>query len=142
MPSLSGILETTLFVADVDRAGAFYHDVLGLEPFHRDENGAGFQIADDQLLLLVSREKARLPSITPGGEIPPCLASPGDPLGGGHVAFRVSRSDLDRWRRRLRDLDVEIVSEVTWERGGRSLYVRDPDGHLLELATPGIWEVA
>jgi catechol 2,3-dioxygenase-like lactoylglutathione lyase family enzyme len=26
-------------------------------------------------------------------------------------------------------------------RGGTSLYFRDPDGHLVELATPGLWSI-
>jgi catechol 2,3-dioxygenase-like lactoylglutathione lyase family enzyme len=29
---------------------------------------------------------------------------------------------------------------VGWPRGGRSVYFRDPDGHSVELATPGLWE--
>ncbi|PYK92782.1 MAG: glyoxalase, partial [Verrucomicrobia bacterium] len=29
-----------------------------------------------------------------------------------------------------------------WESEARSLYFRDPDGHMIELATPGIWESA
>ena len=32
-----------------------------------------------------------------------------------------------------------MESEVTWPQGGRSLYFRDPDGLLVELATPGLW---
>ena len=35
---------------------------------------------------------------------------------------------------------VEIESEVSWDGGGTSLYVRDPVGHSVELATPGVWE--
>ena len=30
---------------------------------------------------------------------------------------------------------------MNWERGGQSIYFRDPDGHLVELATPGIWAI-
>jgi len=36
---------------------------------------------------------------------------------------------------------IRIESKVTWPAGGQSLYFRDPDNHLVELATPGIWEV-
>ena len=36
---------------------------------------------------------------------------------------------------------VEIEGRTDWPRGGHSIYFRDPDGHLLELATPGLWTV-
>ncbi len=35
--------------------------------------------------------------------------------------------------------DVDL-SEIRWESGACSLYFRDPDGHMIELATRGIWE--
>ncbi|HEX5778765.1 MAG TPA: glyoxalase, partial [Xanthobacteraceae bacterium] len=34
---------------------------------------------------------------------------------------------------------IELESRVDWPRGGKSIYFRDPDGHLLEFATPGLW---
>ena len=36
---------------------------------------------------------------------------------------------------------VAIEGRNDWSRGGRSIYFRDPDRHLLELATPGLWSV-
>nr|WP_237705563.1 hypothetical protein [Chthoniobacter flavus] len=36
---------------------------------------------------------------------------------------------------------MEVESRVTWERGGESIYFRDPDGHLLEMLTPGVWTI-
>ena len=48
--------------------------------------------------------------------------------------------DVERWERWLREQDIEVESKLEWEKGGRSLYFRDPDGHLLELASPGVWE--
>jgi catechol 2,3-dioxygenase-like lactoylglutathione lyase family enzyme len=36
---------------------------------------------------------------------------------------------------------VAIEGRNDWSRGGRSIYFRDPDGHFLELATPGLWSV-
>ncbi len=37
--------------------------------------------------------------------------------------------------------EFAIEGATSWSRGGRSIYFRDPDGHLLELATPGLWSV-
>src|SRR5437016_6340733 len=69
-----------------------------------------------------------------GGVIPPH-----DTLGAGRFAFAISPNALDEWRRLLGEREVTIESEVHWERGGTSLYFRDLDNNLLELATPGVW---
>jgi catechol 2,3-dioxygenase-like lactoylglutathione lyase family enzyme len=37
------------------------------------------------------------------------------------------------------DFGIAIEGRTNWRRGGISIYFRDPDGHLLELATPGLW---
>ena len=37
------------------------------------------------------------------------------------------------------DLGIAVEGRTTWSRGGISIYFRDPDGHLVELATPGLW---
>ncbi len=136
MPEVNGLLETVLFVEDVPRARAFYEDVLGFRNFAADERGCGFIVAGREILLLVKQGVTAKPHVTPGGVIPPCGAS-----GSIHLAFAISQSALDPWRKHLKGHDVEVRSEVTWERGGRSLYFRDPDGNLLELPTPGVWEV-
>ena len=70
----------------------------------------------------------------PGGWIPPHDAS-----GPAHFAFAIDAADLDAWERRLASQGVAIESRVTWSGGGRSLYFRDPDGHSVEMATPGVW---
>ena len=36
-------------------------------------------------------------------------------------------------------LGVPVESEVSWPRGGASLYLRDPAGNVVELASPAIW---
>ena len=140
-PPLNGILESTLFVRDLGRARAFYQDVLGFTPFNTSEAGCGFEVAVGQLLLLVSEKTARLPSETAGGTVPPCLKDPSEALGAGHVAFAADGTELDAWRSHLERQGVEVLSDISWERGGRSLYFRDPDGHLLEFASPGVWDV-
>jgi catechol 2,3-dioxygenase-like lactoylglutathione lyase family enzyme len=55
------------------------------------------------------------------------------------VAFAVAEAELPAWRERLGAAGVEVEAEIEWPRGGRSLYVRDPAGNSVELATPRIW---
>jgi catechol 2,3-dioxygenase-like lactoylglutathione lyase family enzyme len=58
-----------------------------------------------------------------------------------HVAFAISADELQEWETRLREHAIAIEGRTRWSRGGTSLYFRDPDGHLVELATPGLWEI-
>lgn len=139
MPNLNGLFEAALFVQNLSRARDFYQQVVGLKKLQESEVGCVFIVAKGQLLLLITQEKARVPSKTPRGEVPACFIGPGEPLGAGHVAFSVAEAEFDAWRTRLESKGVAVLSEVAWEPGGRSLYFRDPDGHVLELATPGVW---
>ena len=43
------------------------------------------------------------------------------------------------WEAALAAHGIPIESRVRWSRGGESIYFRDPDGHSVELATPGVW---
>jgi len=72
----------------------------------------------------------------PGGTIPPHDGS--GPL---HVAFAIAKDELSTWEERLGANKIAIEGRTTWKRGGESIYFRDPDGHLLELATPGLWAI-
>jgi catechol 2,3-dioxygenase-like lactoylglutathione lyase family enzyme len=139
MPKINGLVESALFVEKLPRARDFYLRVLGLEIIQESDVGCVFMVAKGQLLLLVSVEKATVPSKTPGGEVPACLDRNTASLGAGHIAFGVAEADVDGWRNCLNRNGVEVLSEVVWERGAHSLYFRDPDGHLIELATPGLW---
>jgi catechol 2,3-dioxygenase-like lactoylglutathione lyase family enzyme len=56
-----------------------------------------------------------------------------------HIAFSVAAGELPAWQERLAEADIAIEGRTKWLRGGESVYFRDPDGHLLELATPGLW---
>jgi catechol 2,3-dioxygenase-like lactoylglutathione lyase family enzyme len=55
------------------------------------------------------------------------------------MAFAIAKDTLPDWRICLSENNVPIESELVTDRGGTSVYFRDPDNHLIELATPGIW---
>lgn len=129
MPALNGVLETALYVDDPDRSARFYQAVFGFEAIVTIDRLIAMSILGRQVLLLF-KKGASLDRETPH-----------DGTGQLHLAFAVAAEELDAWRDHLREQGVAIEAEQVWERGGRSLYFRDPDGHLLEVATPGVWSV-
>jgi catechol 2,3-dioxygenase-like lactoylglutathione lyase family enzyme len=134
MPPVRGVLETALYVADLERSRTFYTRLFGFEPLFQDERFCAFDVLGRQVLLLFQRGGTAEPVTVPGGIIPGH-----DGQGRLHLAFAIGRDDLDPWERRLQHDQVPVESRVSWTRGGKSIYFRDPDGHLLELATPGVW---
>lgn len=133
-PHLQGILETALYVADLATAGRFYEDVLGLAPMHADARLLAYPLAPAQVLLLFQRGGSEQTVRLPFGTIPAHGGS-----GEQHIAFAIASDALAGWERRLAGHGVAIEGRTDWPAGGHSLYFRDPDRHLLELATPGLW---
>jgi catechol 2,3-dioxygenase-like lactoylglutathione lyase family enzyme len=136
MPKLDGILETALYTDDMERARSFYEGTLGLAPIFQDNRLTAYAVAGRDVLLIFRRGSARETATIPGGTIPGHDGS--GPL---HMAFAIGKDELAQWERHLAARGVAIEGATDWSRGGRSIYFRDPDGHLLELATPGLWTV-
>lgn len=134
-PPLGGVLETALYVDDMPRARRFYEGVMGLRPMVEDGRLVAYPLGPASVLLLFRRGSALSPVRLPGGVLPPHDGS--GPL---HIAFAIEAGTLDAWTARLEAKGIPIESRIDWPRGGVSLYFRDPDGHALELATPGLWE--
>jgi catechol 2,3-dioxygenase-like lactoylglutathione lyase family enzyme len=134
--NVTGILETALHVEDVVRSREFYQNIFGFSVLEGDDRFCALSVADRQVLLLFKKGGSTEPITLPGGVIPP---HGGD--GNLHFAFSIPAADLAAWEARLREHGVAIESRVHWARGGASIYFRDPDGHLAELVTPGIWAI-
>jgi catechol 2,3-dioxygenase-like lactoylglutathione lyase family enzyme len=134
VPRTAGVLETSLYVADLDRALAFYQRVFGFELFVHDGRMVALGVPGGQVLLLFVEEATGTPAPTPGGVIPPHHGA-----GALHVCFAIPFGELAAWEAHLTAEGVGIESRVKWPRGGTSLYFRDPDGHSIEVATPGLW---
>jgi catechol 2,3-dioxygenase-like lactoylglutathione lyase family enzyme len=135
-PRVHGILETALTVADPSRSAGFYWRLFGLETLLETERLVALDVAGRDVLLLFREGSTSEPLAVSGGIIPP--HGPGGP---SHLAFSIAAADLDAWRARLAAEEVPVESVVAWPAGSKSLYFRDPDGHLLELITPGFWPI-
>lgn len=133
-PRVTGVLETCLYVDDVARARAFYERIFGFEAMVADDRIVAFDVAPGHVLILFRRGGTLKPVPVGGGFIPPH-----DGGGPQHFAFGIPAEDWETWKAHLAAEGVAVESEVTWPKGGRSLYFHDPDGLLVELATPGLW---
>jgi catechol 2,3-dioxygenase-like lactoylglutathione lyase family enzyme len=127
---LQSIVETALYGEDLEALETFYTSVLGLTVLVRDYSRHVFLQVGPATVLLLFKPSATL--------------EPGDfPVHGtrgpGHTAFGITADQLGPWRTRLGELGVPIEKELTWPKGGRSLYFRDPAGNSVELITPGVW---
>lgn len=133
-PRIDGILETSVYVDDMERAHDFYGGLLGLERMLGTDRLAAYNVAPAEVLLVFKRGATHEDSATPGGVVPGHHSE-----GPAHFAFKIARTQIDAWRRYLQRQNVQITSEVTWPAGGTSLYFNDPDGNVLELGAPANW---
>ena len=128
MPPVTGILETALYVSDVARSRQFYEGLFGFRAIAEGPRLTALAVKEGQVLLLFRKQASTGLGST---------AHDGD--GQLHLAFAIPAADLAAWDARLTDGGVTAIERKTWELGGQSLYFRDPDNHLIELATPGVW---
>ena len=125
-----GILESSLYVTDVVRSAQFYEKIFGFQIISDfGERGCAMKAGDRQVLLLFKK----------GGSLD--MLSAHDGHGELHIAFAVTIAELASWEAWLGENEIAVEERCAWELGGHSLYFRDPDRHLLELATPGVWSI-
>ncbi len=129
---LAGLHHVTAISRDLERTTAFYRDVLGLalvaeETSTDDPDARHFWFGDE------AGTPGTLVSFLEYPALPDGVAGPG---AAHHFAFRVaSETELGAWVDWLRSRGVECTEVL--DRGRvRSIYLRDPDGHIVELATP------
>ncbi|HSA57110.1 MAG TPA: VOC family protein [Gemmatimonadaceae bacterium] len=128
------ILELALYCDDLARTAAFYGRLLGSDPMVESGRLVAFDAGGGTVLLLFDRGASRQAVATPRGTVPAH-----DGSGPVHLALAIDVSEVGAWERQLAEWGIAIESRVAWERGGVSLYFRDPDGRSVELATQGTW---
>jgi catechol 2,3-dioxygenase-like lactoylglutathione lyase family enzyme len=107
-------------VKDVERSCEFYSDVMRLERIPRPEfdfPGAWFRIVGDMELHIISYCK--------------------DPVyghdRGNHFALLVD--ELDSWEEHWKSFGLDYVPRRLRPDGVEQMYIKDPDGHVVELFT-------
>jgi catechol 2,3-dioxygenase-like lactoylglutathione lyase family enzyme len=136
---VGGILETALYVSDINRAAEFYRRLFGFPTLLESDRIIALDVSGRSVLLLFPEGGTTEPFPVPGGVgvIPPH----GGSRGGYHFAFSIAFEEVESWQRRLESEAVAVESLVTWPGGAKSIYFRDPDGNLAELITPRFWSI-
>ena len=127
---IKAVVETAVYVDDLDDAEDFYRRILGLRVMSKEPGRHVFFQVGEAGVLLAFRAEATLK----GDPLPPHGAA-----GPGHFALGIDAEALDAWRMLLQGHGVSVEKEVEWPKGGKSLYFRDAAGNLVELVTPGVW---
>jgi catechol 2,3-dioxygenase-like lactoylglutathione lyase family enzyme len=133
-PPVEGLLETSLYADDVWRTAAFYRDLFGFKALVESPRLVALEVAAKHVLLVFQRGATEDDLVDQRGTIPGH-----DGNGRLHLALSIAAADLEAWRGRLKERRIAIAGEYRWPRGGTSLYFLDPDGAVVELATPGLW---
>jgi catechol 2,3-dioxygenase-like lactoylglutathione lyase family enzyme len=129
-PKTDGILESSLYVSDVLRSVRFYEETFGFHVISEfGERGCAMHTGTRQVLLLFKKGGSRT------------IHSPHDGDGELHIAFAIPSAELTNWESSLQTRGIPVEEKRTWKLGGWSLYFRDPDRHLIELAAPSTWSV-
>ena len=110
-----------LHIANVARSVEFYARVLRLPAMARpafDFPGAWFRLGTAQELHLIGER--------------------GEPVVSGNRSnhFALEVDDLEAWERHLRQEGADFVARKQRPDGAEQMFVRDPDGHVIELFTP------
>jgi catechol-2,3-dioxygenase len=133
-PPISGLLETAVDAVDLARTVAFYQRTLGLPVLLETPRLVAFDAGGASVLLVFQAGAAERDMIDERGRVPGHGSR-----GRVHFALAIPADSLEAWRKRLATLGVPLTGEYCWPRGGTSLYFDDPDGNVVELATPGLW---
>lgn len=136
-PQPSAILESALYVRDVEEAVSFYRDILGLELVRPSSHRNAFFRCGAGILLVFDAKETVKPA--PVGALPVPVHGA---TGAGHLCFAASREEIAVWKEHFAQNNIAVECEFDWPNGARSLYIRDPSGNSLEFAEPKLWTIA
>lgn len=128
MPKLSSLDHLVLTVADIEQTVRFYRDALGM----RDQQ---FQPADGSTRTALAFGTQKINLHQAGAEFEPKAANPAP--GTADLCF-LSDAPLQQWQDHLASCGIAILEGPVRRSGARgailSIYLRDPDGNLIEIS--------
>ena len=127
---LGSIKESCLYVKDLSASKKFYQEILGLELISFVEGRHVFFRIGHQVLLCFNPNTTKDETT-----LPPHFA-----YGKQHIAFEVNMEEYEKWKDKILKSGTVITHEHTWSKNLNSFYFEDPDGHVLEILQPGIWD--
>lgn len=127
---ISKIKETCLYISAIDRSEQFYSGQLGLPVISKVEGRHIFFRAGTSVLLCFIAEATKAEKT-----LPPHYAH-----GKQHIAFEVPLKEYSEWKEKIEFSGIKITHEQSWKDNKSSFYFEDPDGHVLEILPPGVWE--
>ena len=117
----------------------FYINTLGLEFVSEEKDRHVFLKAGQNMLLIFNPNKTLVSNGSKSTQLPPHGAfAPPSII---HFALEIDEQDYDTAKYVLNKKNIKIEKEVTWQKGTKSIYFRDPVGNLIELITPGSWPI-
>lgn len=128
MSLTASIYETSLYVTDLEISANFYKKLFEFETLAEGDRLIALNVCNKQVLLLF--KKGASGKLEKGAH---------DANGVIHIAFSINKEDFFKWKEKLKSHNISIEDERKWEPGGTSIYFRDPDGHLVELAMLPVW---
>ena len=128
MPSLKSLDHLVLTVADIERTCEFYTDVLGMKMER-------FQPSNGTIRTALTFGVQKINLHEKDAEFEPKSDSPTP--GSGDLCF-VTETALEDWQSHLKSLGIPVIEGPVARTGAlgpmTSIYLRDPDGNLLEIA--------
>ena len=125
------VLETSLYASDLEASRHFYGTVLNLPMvFDEPDRHLSFRCGRGIVHVFIADVTRKTESLPAHGADGP-----------GHLALAIPFTQVEAWEERFNQHNVSIEDTATWPHQERavSLYVRDPAGNSVELATPELW---
>ena len=142
---ITGFNHSSFTVSDLDRSLDFYCNIIGMKrisyanrPQDYSETVTGIKGCAMKIAYLTGWGH-RLELIEYMGSEKKSQTSCTDNIGAGHICFNVT--DIKSMAEKYRNMGVELQSDpivipAGTNKGGMTLYMKDPDGIIIELIQP------